>query len=123
MPEVDARLTHRGSGVDQTRPTVLVDVGRRKPNEPQSVGVSETIVDPRVGFGDQALVELSLAHHGELSSPVAKVEILTGDAYSADVKIKKGGIVCIEFGDAPKAGAGTLRWLFTPNVLRNIAVS
>jgi phosphohistidine phosphatase len=49
--------------------------------------------------------------------------LLTGDVGGADMKIKKGGVVCIEFDDGPKAGAGKLRWLFTPKVLRNIAVS
>jgi phosphohistidine phosphatase len=49
--------------------------------------------------------------------------LLTGDTGGADMKIKKGGVVCIEFDDVPKAGAGTLRWLFTPKVLRNIAMS
>ena len=46
------------------------------------------------------------------------VYLLTGDAGGADMKIKKGGVVCIEFDDAPKAGAGKLRWLFTPKVHR-----
>ena len=48
------------------------------------------------------------------------VYLLTGDAEGADMKIKKGGIVCIEFDEAPKAGAGKLRWLFTPRVLRTL---
>jgi phosphohistidine phosphatase len=51
------------------------------------------------------------------------VYLLTGDAGGADMKIKKGGVVCIEFDDAPEAGAGTLRWLFTPRVLWTLAVS
>jgi len=51
------------------------------------------------------------------------VYLLTGDAGSADLKIKKGGVLCIQFDDAPKAGAGKLRWLFTPKVLRNLAFS
>ena len=51
------------------------------------------------------------------------VYLLTGDAGGADMKIKKGGVVCIEFDDAPNAGAGKLRWLFTPKVLRTLAVS
>lgn len=51
------------------------------------------------------------------------VYLLTGDAGSADMKIKKGGVVCIEFEDGPQPGAGKLRWLFTPKVLRNLAVS
>lgn len=46
------------------------------------------------------------------------VYLLTGDPGSADMKIKKGGIVCIEFDEALKAGEGKLRWLFTPKVLR-----
>jgi len=49
--------------------------------------------------------------------------LLTGDARGADMKIKKGGVVCVEFDDAPRAGAGKLRWLFTPKVLRTLAGS
>ena len=49
--------------------------------------------------------------------------LLTGDAGGADMKIKKGGVVCIEFDGAPEAGAGKLRWLFTPKVLRLSDVS
>ena len=49
------------------------------------------------------------------------VYLLTGDAGSADMKIKKGGVVCIQFDDTPKAGAGKLRWLFTPKVLHSLA--
>ena len=48
------------------------------------------------------------------------VYLLTGDPGGVDMKIKKGGVVCIEFDDGPKAGAGTLRWLFTPKVLRSL---
>jgi phosphohistidine phosphatase SixA len=51
------------------------------------------------------------------------VYLLTGDAGGADLKIKKGGVACIEFDDTPKAGAGKLRWLFTPKVLRNLTIS
>jgi len=50
------------------------------------------------------------------------VYLLTGDAEGSDMKIKKGGVVCVEFQDAPRAGAGKLRWLFTPKVLRTLAV-
>ncbi len=46
------------------------------------------------------------------------VFLLTGDAGGADMKIKKGGVVCIELDDVPEAGSGKLRWLFTPRVLR-----
>ena len=48
------------------------------------------------------------------------VYLLTGDTGGADMKIKKGGVVCIEFDDALQPGAGKLRWLFTPKVLRTL---
>jgi phosphohistidine phosphatase len=51
------------------------------------------------------------------------VYLLTGNAGGADMKIKKGGVVCIEFEDDPQPGAGKLRWLFTPKVLRTLAIS
>ena len=51
------------------------------------------------------------------------VYLLTGDATGADMKIKKGGVVCIEFDETPESGAGKLRWLFTPRVLRTLADS
>ena len=51
------------------------------------------------------------------------VYLLTGNAGGADMKIKKGGVVCIEFEAGPQPGAGKLRWLFTPKVLRTLAVS
>ena len=51
------------------------------------------------------------------------VYLLTGDAGGADMKIKKGGVACIEFDEAPESGAGKLRWLFTPRVLRTLADS
>ncbi len=51
------------------------------------------------------------------------VYLLTGNAGGADMKIKKGGVVCIEFEDDPRPGAGKLRWLFTPKVLRTLATS
>lgn len=47
------------------------------------------------------------------------VYLLTGNAGSADIKIKKGGVLCIEFDDAPEPGTGKLRWLATPKMLRS----
>jgi phosphohistidine phosphatase len=49
------------------------------------------------------------------------VHLLTGDVGGADMKIKKGGAACIEFDDPPEAGAGKLRLLFTPRVLRTLS--
>ncbi len=65
---------------------------------------------------------IALAGHRPSLHELA-VYLLTGDAGGADMKIKKGGVACIEFDAAPKAGDGKLRWLFTPKVLRNLAIS
>jgi phosphohistidine phosphatase len=74
-------------------------------------------LDAYVGAGSVALV----GHRPGLHELAAY--LLTGDAGGADMKIKKGGVVCVEFRDAPRAGAGKLRWLFTPRVLRTLTIS
>jgi phosphohistidine phosphatase len=47
--------------------------------------------------------------------------LLTGEADGVEITIKKGGVACIRFDDAVKAGAGELRWLLTPEALRSLA--
>ncbi len=47
--------------------------------------------------------------------------LLTGDAAGAEISIKKGGVVCLRFEGPPAPGAGQLRWLATPKILRAIA--
>lgn len=47
--------------------------------------------------------------------------LLTGDAGGAEITIKKGGVVCVRFGDAIAPGEGQLRWLATPKILRAMA--
>ena len=47
--------------------------------------------------------------------------LLTGDAAGAQISIKKGGVVCLRFEGQPAPGAGQLRWLATPKILRAIA--
>lgn len=44
--------------------------------------------------------------------------LLTGEDEKLDIKIKKGGALCISFEGEPRPGAGRLRWLFTLKVLR-----
>ncbi|MBA3951214.1 MAG: histidine phosphatase family protein [Rubrobacter sp.] len=47
--------------------------------------------------------------------------LLTGDAAGADITIKKGGVVCVRFeGPFAPPGAGRLRWLATPKILRTM---
>ena len=47
--------------------------------------------------------------------------LLTGEASGAEITIKKGGVVCLRFEGPPAPGAGQLRWLATPKILRAIA--
>ena len=47
--------------------------------------------------------------------------LLTGEADGVEVTIKKGGVACIRFDGAVEPGAGELRWLLTPEVLRSLS--
>lgn len=49
--------------------------------------------------------------------------LLTGDGDGLEIALKKGGVACIRFEEAPTPGTGELRWLLTPKVLRALAVS
>jgi phosphohistidine phosphatase len=79
---------------------------------------SEKVVIALETYADKQSIALA-GHRPGLHELAAY--LLTGDAGGADMKIKKGGVVCIEFADAPEPGAGKLRWLFTPRVLRTLA--
>lgn len=46
--------------------------------------------------------------------------LLTGDAESADIQIKKGGIVRLQLEGYPEPGSASLRWLLTPKILRAV---
>lgn len=48
------------------------------------------------------------------------VYLLTGEVGGADIKIKKGGALCLHFDGLPRPGGGKLRWLLTPKVLRAV---
>jgi phosphohistidine phosphatase len=47
--------------------------------------------------------------------------LLTGEAAAAEITIKKGGVLCIRFEGPAAPGAGQLRWLATPKILRAMA--
>jgi phosphohistidine phosphatase len=47
--------------------------------------------------------------------------LLTGEGDGLEIGRKKGGAACIRFDGTPAPGAGELRWLLTPKVLRNLA--
>ena len=46
--------------------------------------------------------------------------LLTGTGDGLEIGLKKGGLACIRFDNAPAPGAGELRSLLTPKVLRNL---
>jgi phosphohistidine phosphatase len=47
--------------------------------------------------------------------------LLTGEGDGLEIALKKGGVACVRFDDTPAPGAGELRWLLAPKVLRNLA--
>jgi phosphohistidine phosphatase len=47
--------------------------------------------------------------------------LLTGEGNGLEIGLEKGGVACISFEGTPAPGAGELRWLLTPEVLRSIA--
>jgi phosphohistidine phosphatase len=44
--------------------------------------------------------------------------LLTDQENGADIRIKKGGVICLRFGERLRPGAGSLRWLATPKMLK-----
>ena len=47
--------------------------------------------------------------------------LLTGESDGLKITIEKGGVVCVGFDGPAEPGAGELRWLLTPELLRTIA--
>jgi phosphohistidine phosphatase len=47
--------------------------------------------------------------------------LLTGEGHALEIALGKGGAACIRFDGAVQPGAGELRWLLTPEVLRSLA--
>ena len=47
--------------------------------------------------------------------------LLAGQGDGLKIGIEKGGVVCVGFDGPVKPGAGELRWLLTPDLLRTIA--
>ena len=47
--------------------------------------------------------------------------LLTGEGDGLEIKIRKGGVMCIRFDGAPAPGTGKLRWLLTPKALLSLA--
>lgn len=87
-----------------------------------AVGGSPTVDDrlrPGAGWGDlaRAMAEhpdarrvMFVGHEPDLSSAVA---LLTG---ASSIRMRKGGLACVEFYGIPEPGAGELAWLIDPDL-------
>jgi phosphohistidine phosphatase len=67
------------------------------------------------GAGSVALV----GHRPSLHEIAAY--LLTGSTDGMEILIKKGGVFCVRFDGPVEPGAGELRWLLTPKILRSLA--
>ena len=61
-------------------------------------------------------VVVAVGHEPHLSGLVA---YLIGDHGDARIDLKKSGACLLRFDGRPKRGAGTLRWLLTPDIARS----
>jgi phosphohistidine phosphatase len=123
VPEVDVLLSSPYERAWRTAEILTQQAGWPAPQE--FPALEPDVAPQKIVLALQMYAEVqsvALVGHRPCLHEMA-VYLLTGDAGSADMKIKKGGVVCIEFDGAPEAGAGKLRWLFTPKVLRLSAVS
>jgi len=89
---------------------------------PEPSPVLEPTLPPHkaaLALGDCAGTVAVVGHRPGLHELAAY--LLTGEADGVEVTIKKGGVACIRFDGAVEPGAGELRWLLTPEVLRSLS--
>ena len=68
-------------------------------------------------------LDVVIVGHGP-SLPILIRFLVTGDALSekaAGVELKKGGVCCLEFANKIEAGAGRMKHLLSPRILRALA--
>jgi phosphohistidine phosphatase len=71
-------------------------------------------LQPHARAGSVALV----GHEPSLHELVSY--LLTGDAGSVRVTLKKGGVACLSVDDGLRAGSAALQWVLPPRVLRSL---
>jgi phosphohistidine phosphatase len=71
-------------------------------------------LQPHASFASVALV----GHEPSLHELAAY--LLSGDTSSPQLVMRKGGVACLEFDNAPRAGGGRLDWLVRPRILREL---
>lgn len=94
--------------------------------DPESSPVLEPTLPPEkatqelLSYADAETIAL-VGHRPGLHELAAY--LLTGEGYGMEISLKKSGALCVRFeGPAkPAPGAGELRWLLAPKVLRALA--
>ena len=117
VPEVDAVLS---SSLERAWRTaeILAEAGWAAPVECEQLEPDypphkmDPVLERYAGAASVAVV----GHRPGLHELV--VYYLTGASEGAEVRIKKGGVVCLRFDGTPGPGVATLRWLLTPGILR-----
>lgn len=85
-----------------------------EPGTPPQEAVSA--LQPHASAGSIALVGHEPSLH-ELAS-----YLLTGDAATVPIVLRKGGVICLGMADgAPRAGGAHLEWLARPKMLRSLS--
>lgn len=88
---------------------------------PAAFPALEPEVPPRKVFAAlrtyEGLDSLALVGHRPSLHEIAAY-LLTGHEDGMNIGLKKGGAACLRFGGPPEPGAGKLRWLLTPKILR-----
>lgn len=119
VPRVDALLS---SPYTRAWRTAEILAGLEGWPEPKALPILEPDVPPNKGAlalrAYDATEAVALVGHRPWLHELASY-LITGREDGADIKIKKGGVVCISFDGLPDPGAGKLRWLFTPKILRS----
>ncbi len=73
-------------------------------------------------LGDPGTDSIALVGHRPSLNELASYP-LCGSSEGLDVKIKKGGVLCVRFDGPPALGAGKLQCLLSPKVLRALGQS
>jgi phosphohistidine phosphatase len=120
-PDVDVVLSSRLARAWQTAVIIGKKGGWPAPLACEALepdGSSEAVLAALHEHAGAAAIGL-VGHEPNLSQ-LAGYLLLGGDGPSP-FEFKKAGVACVEFGQGPRAGAGRLRWLLPPKLVRALA--
>lgn len=84
----------------------------------EPAGTSVEVVDALTPYLNTAGIAL-VGHEPNLS--LLASHLVTNNEMITPFAFAKGGMACIAFGEAPRAGAGRLRWFLSPKLARALA--